>query len=191
MRLLRRLPLYALLLTLTQCSKCKNDPTPAKPEDQLPAATQTGANTFGCLLNGQPWKPNSFNGYPNLLLTYDPTYNGGSLLIKAYRYPDGAKQAQYIGLGGDQLTKMGTYTLTSPGSPTPSGPQIGFFFSDGNRSSPCDYYSLRQGATVTGQLTISRFDMTNKVVSGTFQCILEQPNCETITITQGRFDSKF
>ena len=45
----RKLPLYLCLATLTQCSKCKNDPAPT---DQLPAATQTGANTFGCLVNG-------------------------------------------------------------------------------------------------------------------------------------------
>lgn len=45
----------ALALLLTQCRK--NDDAPAKPEDQLPAATQTGANTFGCLLNGKPWMP--------------------------------------------------------------------------------------------------------------------------------------
>ena len=48
MKRIIRLPLYLSLALLTQCSKCKNDPTPAKPEDQLPPATQTGAGTFGC-----------------------------------------------------------------------------------------------------------------------------------------------
>ena len=185
-----RLPLYLALALLTQCSKCKQDPTPAKPEDQLPPATQTGAGTFGCLLNGQPWTPSGFNGYPHFLVNYDPTYHGGSLNIRTYRYPTGAKQAQYIGFGGDQLNKPGTYTLTALGSPTPPGP-YGAFFSDNNLSSPCDYYSVNQGATVKGQFTITRLDLSSGIISGTLECTLSQPGCDTIKITKGRFDGKF
>ena len=44
--------LLATLLGLSQCKK--NDSGPADPASQLPPATQSGANTFGCLLNGQP-----------------------------------------------------------------------------------------------------------------------------------------
>ena len=47
----RKLLLYLCLATPTQCSKCKKD-DPAL-LDQFPPATQTGANTFGCLVNGQ------------------------------------------------------------------------------------------------------------------------------------------
>lgn len=60
----RRLPLYLALVLLTQCSECKNDPTPRDPADQLPPATQTGANTFGCLVNGQPYTPSGSNSTP-------------------------------------------------------------------------------------------------------------------------------
>jgi hypothetical protein len=52
-------PLYLSLLLLTQCSKCKLDnPTPLPPKDPLsvlPAKTQTGASTFGCLVNGKAY----------------------------------------------------------------------------------------------------------------------------------------
>ena len=37
-----------LVMTLINCNKDKNS---------LPPETQTGANTFGCLLNGQVFKP--------------------------------------------------------------------------------------------------------------------------------------
>lgn len=182
--------LLLLAALLTQCSKCKQDPSPARPEDQLPPATQTGAGTFGCLLNGQPWKPSGFNGRPNLQAIYDPTFNGGSLDIKAYMYPTGAKQAQYIGFGGDQINKPGTYPLTAFGSPTPPGPYTAFF-SDGNQPSPCNYYSVNQGATVKGQLIITRLDLSSRIVSGTLECTLSRLGCDTIKITQGRFDNKF
>ncbi len=187
-----RLPFTPLLLAaLLGLSQCKHkNPSPAKPEDQLPPATQTGAGTFGCLLNGQPWKPSGFNGYPNFLVSYDPTYHGGSLSIRTYRYPTGAQDAQYIGFGGDQLNKPGTYPLTTLNSSTPLSPYTAFF-TDGNQSSPCDYYSGNQGATVKGQLTITRLDLSSGIVSGTLECTLSQPGCDTIKITQGRFDGKF
>ena len=47
------LSLLSIALLLMQCKK--DEPSP---EEQLPAATQTGANTFGCLINGQTWEPN-------------------------------------------------------------------------------------------------------------------------------------
>lgn len=187
---LTRLPLYLALALLTQCSKCKQDPTPAKPEDQLPPATQTGAGTFGCLLNGQPWTPGGFNGRPNIQVIYDPSFNGGNLDIRAYRYPSGLKQAQYIVFGGDQITKPGTYAITTT-NPAPAGPYT-VLFADGNVPSPCNMlYQGNIGATqVSGQFTITRLDKAQRIVSGTFSFTLSQPGCDTIKITQGRFDSK-
>ena len=77
------LPLAALL-GLSQCQK--KDAGPAKPEDQLPPATQTGAGTFGCLLNGQPWPLQGYSGRPNFITTYDAGYSNGSLAIRTYCY---------------------------------------------------------------------------------------------------------
>ena len=62
--------LLVALLSLSQCKK--NAPAPAA--EQLPPATQTGANTFGCLLNGQPWMPQGYNGTSNYSVYYDPIY---------------------------------------------------------------------------------------------------------------------
>lgn len=47
------LSLSVLLLTSAKCRKDKNN----NPIDQLPPETQTGANTFGCLVNGEVFKP--------------------------------------------------------------------------------------------------------------------------------------
>jgi len=181
--------LLAALLGLSQCKK--KDADPAKPEDQLPPATQTGAGTFGCLLNGQPWTPKGFNGYPNLLVTYDPTYHGGSLSITAYRYPTNAKQAQYIKFGGDQISKPGTYIIATTSNPSPPSTN-GVLFADGNIASPCNMYQAGIGATQTaGQFTITRLDPTTRVVSGTFSFSLSQAGCTAIQLTEGRFDSQF
>jgi len=88
-----KLPLYLALLLLTQCSKCKDDPTPADPAAGLPPATQTGANTFGCLINGQAYTPKGRVGLgDNFDVMYDPTFNGGDLSIGTYRVDNQGQQ---------------------------------------------------------------------------------------------------
>ena len=59
--------LSALLFTSAKCRKDKNN----NPVDQLPPETQTGANTFGCLVDGKVFKPagSSLSG-PNLAGIY-------------------------------------------------------------------------------------------------------------------------
>jgi len=189
----RCLLLLPLTLLLVQCHK--NSPDPAKPEDQLPAATQTGAGTFGCLLNGQPWTPSGGGllGTPNLLLTYDPSYHGGNLVLTAYRLvTSGTDQKQYIGFGGDQIGTLGTYTVHTPTAFPPSEPQsVGFY--DDSKSNPCNDYNnfiLHAGTTTTGHFTLTRLDKQQGIVSGTFEFTLTQPGCDTIKITNGRFDYK-
>ena len=180
--MLQKLPLYLALVLLTQCSKCKNDPRPVDPVSQLPPATQTGANTFGCLVNGQAYTPSGYNGTPNYAVVYDPGFQGGTLDVRSYRYPAPGK-SQYLVVGGVNISRTGTY----PFSPA----QAGAFFTDEFRSSPCDdYHSNRAGTTSTGSITLTRLDLQAGVISGTFAFTLAQPGCDTIKVTQGRFDKK-
>lgn len=61
----------ALSFLAAECDKEK-----LAPIDQLPPATQTGANTFGCLINGEVFKPSGSNlGGPVLSASYI-LYNG-------------------------------------------------------------------------------------------------------------------
>ena len=56
MKMFTHLLLSFLLITLFTFSNCKKN-KPTNPVDELPPETQTGANTFGCLVNGQVFKP--------------------------------------------------------------------------------------------------------------------------------------
>lgn len=47
--------LLTIILTLFSCNK--DDNKSQNPIDQLPPATQTGANTAGCLVNGEAFLP--------------------------------------------------------------------------------------------------------------------------------------
>ena len=47
--------IFLLLITSFALWSCDNkDDNPSNPIDQLPPETQTGANTFGFLVNGKP-----------------------------------------------------------------------------------------------------------------------------------------
>ena len=66
---------------------CKKDKTETTELSKLPAATQTGANTFGCLVNGKAWVAQNDCFYlcdSPFKILYDGAL-GGNLYIKATR----------------------------------------------------------------------------------------------------------
>ncbi|MDB5233680.1 MAG: hypothetical protein JWR44_673 [Hymenobacter sp.] len=174
--MLRRLPLYLCLLLLTQCSKCTQD----DPSPQLPAATQTGANTFGCLVNGQVYTPAGRVGLgQNFYVSYDQAFNGGSLVVGTYRATASTRTA--LSIIAANIRGPGTYSF---------GPGAGIYgdYSDQNRSVPCDtYYGGDTRTFSRGTLTITRLD---GIIAGTFEFTLAKPGCDTLRVTQGRFDGK-
>ena len=180
------------VLLLTQCSKCKrDDPTPSDPASQLPAPTQTGAGTFGCLLNGQPWTPSGTLNVPNFFVLYDPTFQGGTLEVQAYRlFGNATSIGQYLKFGGDGVKGTGSYPVIASVFPPVLGTWTTYFM-DTSKNAPCNYYNLLPGTTsVTGYVLLTRLDKQQGIVSGTFEFTLTQPGCDTIKVTQGRFDYK-
>ena len=173
-----RLPalLLAALLGLSQCKK--HDPDPA---DQLPPATQTGAGTFGCLVNGRPWTPKGNDRTSNYTVSYDPTYRKGTLNMGTYRnIGKGANDYQIVGFYADSIPASGAYSLAIPNH------QEGIFI---DRTKTCQFpgndpYFRR------GTLIITRLDLQAGIISGTFDFTLAKPGCDTLKVTQGRFDKK-
>lgn len=164
------LPALALLL-LTQCKK-------ADPESALPPETQTGANTFGCLLNGQPWTPQGNDGTANYTSYLDKDANGDIFDIHTYQISQRQSMVLYV----TRIKGIGTYSFRSPQRSRASFD---------NQIAGC-YWSSRDSATTyrRGTLTITRLDRSAGVVSGTFAFTLYQPGCDSVRVTQGRFDRK-
>ncbi|WP_310394080.1 DUF6252 family protein [Hymenobacter sp.] len=178
------LPLYLALVLLTQCSKCKNDPRPRDPAAALPPATQTGANTFGCLVNGQPYTPKGNNGTSNLYILYDAGFRGGALGIQTYRI-DGNRR-QYLSIDMAPVTTTGIYSFARP-----AGICTANYADTPGVANGCNLiYSDQDVAYRSGQLAITKFDTRNRIVSGTFSFKLLQAGCDTLKVTQGRFDAK-
>ena len=151
-----------IALTALQCEKEKQG------IDGLPPITQEGKNTFGFLLNGEVWLPKGGLLDQKLDLSYDPNYKGGTFNIIASQNSD-----QYMALGNDGINQSGVYPLY-------------VYFSD--TSTECDYLIDRTKSV--GILTISKIDLTNKFISGTFEFKLEKEGCPDINATDGRFDLK-
>ena len=168
--------LLAALLGLSQCKKNDSDPV-----DQLPPATQTGANTFGCLVNGQVWTPQGNDGTANYTVSYDPTFKKGTLNVTAYRLSDNGADQQTIGFYSDSIQATGTYRIVAKGRH-----QAGVV----DRRSGCQYYSQDMGTYGRGEFVITHLDKQAGIISGTFAFTLYKPGCDSIRVTDGRFDRK-
>lgn len=149
----------------------------------LPPATQEGKNTLGFLLNGEPWTPKGFNGTANLSIDFDPSINNGIFSISAYRIITNNDRT-YFGIGvNDSINTITTPKKYYLGNNT----LYGSYFSNNN----CTFDYFDSTVIRSGTLTITKLDRTNRIISGTFNATLSKAGCETINITEGRFDMKY
>ncbi|MDX9845883.1 MAG: hypothetical protein RBT74_02780 [Tenuifilaceae bacterium] len=162
-------PLLALLLALCLTGCEKNNPF--APGTELPPETTTGANTFGCLVNGKVWRNGGyFNPAESLNM---PEMSEARLQIAAIRKVS------------DTLSGIGIYIFNShirTGLYLCDSLNINIKFSNG---AICWYEYAQQGS-----IEITRYDIEEGIVSGRFNAILKMDNCEDIEITEGRFDLK-
>ncbi len=178
---------YSLLifcmLVFAYCKKQKII-LPQPPVEQLPAATQEGKNTCGFLVNGKLWLPKGKrgNGSPNLTWWYDAGYRNGTFNINGYRYekPDDSLFTSFV-IGISNCTTTGVYMLNK----TAAG---GAMYS--NYYKNCTYYTHDTLPGHNSYINITKFDLQNRIIAGTFQFSMVKPGCDTIRITEGRFDIK-
>ncbi len=154
---------------------------------ELPPATQTGANTFGAKVDGVMWAPQGFGPFPanNLLKA---TYNSATsiLLINARNFSSSPNETEFeIQLAG--VTGPGTYLLNK-NTPRLSVSSYGYFFK--NRLNPVEEWITT--ADYTGSVTITKLDVVNLIVSGTFQfdALSSATPSNIMSVTEGRFDIK-
>ena len=168
--------LLAVPLLWGGCSWLKNDNAPLDPVERLPPITTTGANTFGCLLNGEPWVVcGGFLETSRLSASYG--YQSNMLRISGTRWCKASRDNVLI-----------ASTVDGPGLYEYRRAEYD------NREIECqdvlDPYRLLEGAD--NRLEILRLDKENYIMSGTFQCTLVHAKCgDTIHITEGRFDYKW
>ena len=178
-------PLLCLCFCFAQCKK-----TSSTQEDQLPPATQTGANTFGCLVNGTAFTPSVPLPLDKstLSMVYDQGYKNGTINIYADNKNSDVNTS--IGFSSSGINDIGTYTT---GFYTRYNSKYNLFIGYANAISGCaiGVTDSPYNPIDTGLLTITKFDKINRVFAGTFSATMYSTTCDTIKITNGRFDLKF
>ncbi|MEJ7676404.1 MAG: DUF6252 family protein [Segetibacter sp.] len=175
--------LYLLLfISISFFPGCKKN----KPAiDQLPLATQTGAGTFGCLVDGKVFKPKGspFAG-PILSCAYQYINDGYSFQLKARQ--DIGDETLSVGLFTDSLAiAQGQTIKLFQNSVGKAYGQIGKYKIG---SSGSLYYTIPTGF---GEIKITKFDETNRIVSGTFWFDAINSNSEKVQVREGRFDMHY
>ena len=189
--------LLSVFLSLASCSKDSSSSG-----FQLPPETQTGANTFGCIINNQVFYPRDgtstlFNpGGKGLILwgdPSDPTGLGNYEEIEIRNLQD-AKPANsmIIHLQGFAQIGVGEY-FWHPSNFYNSidGLMQNYVYAKIYDASVNGwrYYGSYENS---GKVTITRYDFINRIVSGTFSGKLRLLNGNTeLDVLNGRFDIKW
>lgn len=167
------------LLTFTACSK---------DVDELPPATETGANTFGAKLNGDFWVPQGFGVVPTAPILEARFQGNNTVLINARNFSRSPTETEFeIYLVG--ITGPGTFLLNQNTSKVP-GASASYGYYEVRRFRPEEEYIT--SSTHTGVVTITRYDVANRIISGTFSFTaadISDPS-KTINVTEGRFDAE-
>jgi hypothetical protein len=205
---------YALLLLLalvaTSAGGChwgKDDPPPKQPNplDALPPETNTGEDTFGCLINGVPFVARyrgdadarfDYSGWANdsiQMMILNITGFRDSKVIKdnlrftgfAFNFPNVSESSpRILKLVSNGQLRTGTFGVTVDARHLPSN---------------YPYTDIRSKDTDTGTLEITHYrrnftstsDTGANVISGRFSFEINHPKAGKISVTHGRFDSHF
>ena len=173
--------ILALVYTALIAGSCKknNDKSPI---EQLPPETQTGANTFGCLIDGKAFIPKGDPFGGPIKKAFYQFVNGKYVFgISARRSEN--ESSQVVGIGGDSIQiTVGAFDLASVGSGKMAG---GYTYRDLSNLGGIQY-----GTTEVhrGQLVIKKFDTLNQIVSGTFWFDAINASGQKIEVREGRFD---
>jgi hypothetical protein len=176
MKLLKIAWLFAIAFPLIFAS-CKKEI-----EDSLPPATQTGAGTFGCKINGKVYVPkgSSGTGAPNPKVQYDVDLQGKPYLsIETFQYPSDNTGCR---ITFRYLENTGFFSVKD---------SLRFDYGWPSVIGDCGNSSADPNIFSTGGGVITSINLANRIVSGTFAFKVKNSICDTIFITDGRFDIKF
>jgi hypothetical protein len=187
---MKRFYIYALVICYTilsiSCKKNNNTATDPNNIPGLPPATQSGANTFGCLVNGVPWVPQGNDGTPNLSIDYDPGFNNGTFEIYAKNFLNASSATTLRISIIDSLNFVIAPKTTLVTKNSIAVLQYG-------KLNNCIITSRNSDTTITssGNIKILIHDKQKRIIAGTFEGYLSKTGCDTLTISKGRFDFKF
>ncbi|WP_290478225.1 MULTISPECIES: hypothetical protein [unclassified Leeuwenhoekiella] len=157
---------------------CNKDDDGCRGVDCLPPKTQTGENTFGCLLDGKPF-----------------ILKGGvNPLDCVYQLIDGKWYFQLQGNNEDENFLGRAIIINTIDKEIEEGASYDLVEEKAGNA-----YAIFSNNTIfsftssenPGELYISKLDMSNQIVSGTFSFEIVDNEGNLRRITEGRFDMRF
>ncbi len=158
-----------------------------KEVEELPAATQTGANTFGAKVDGEFWVPKAFGPINANTILEVRILGAQDFFIHARNFSTSPTETEFeFFLKG--VTAPGTYQLNTNVSYPSTAASYGYYVK--RRFSPLNEWIT--SSMHTGSVTISKVDLVTRIIAGTFQFTAADiiDPTKVIVVSEGRFDLK-
>jgi hypothetical protein len=179
-----------LILLATFTLSCCNKDEDKTPIEQLPPATTTGANTAGCLVNGQAFLPKGSSQFgPTLSCFYQQLQDGYHLGLGIADKSNGNIKAVNISLNPNELNENTTYHLVAivNGSANYNS-NFGEYTIYSNITNDIKFTTTN---TYFGELKITKLNIQQRIVSGTFWYDAINTQGDIVKIREGRFDMHY
>jgi hypothetical protein len=174
--------LIAICMTVFAVQSCKKTPPP-EPDNPwgLPNATQEGKNIFACRVNGENWisekgiRKIGGEGVSNERIYVSGNLSEGELSFERFviNIYDNVNKEE-IFLFNDTILRYVEYSTLNNDC----------FYKNGG-------YGTSRAKSYEGKLTLTKFDTINKILSGTFWFNINTDYCDTMKVTDGRFDINY
>ena len=164
------------LILLISCNK----------DSELPPVTENGNGTFGAKVDGVAWAPKGFGPFPaNDIL--EARMSGTTITINARNFASSPNETEFQ-LTIFNVTAPGIYPLNTDVSHPNGAASYGYYVK--RRYTPENEWITN--STYTGHVTITKIDMVNRIVAGTFEFnAINMYNApQPLVVTEGRFDVK-
>ncbi len=173
--------LISLVFTAYSCSK-NDTPTPPTPLEQLPPATKVGANTAGCLVNGEAFLPKGFFPSGNLICYY---INQNNFSLDISNKENNNVKSIIIGVQNLNIVIDESVNLNMKRDANSRFAEYNILRDNGND----ELHTTTP--EVIGELIITHHDYDNAIISGTFWFDAINNAGEKVEVREGRFDMEY
>lgn len=161
--------LVTIILTALLCCSCDGENFSADPT-LMPPATQTGANTFGCLIDGWVYTGQRYDSDDKA--SYYPAHSEDEKAIVSIYVRVGSNASISFNIIDPKERNITIYSASEGVSDDQTIYTDAIFKNENNQEEKLE----------DGMINITRFDLNNRIISGTF---------EGGRIKEGRLDLKF
>ncbi|MEO9474344.1 MAG: hypothetical protein ABJG41_02385 [Cyclobacteriaceae bacterium] len=163
--------LLSFILFFSSC-ELLDQKKPKTELEKLPPLTTTGENTFGCLVNGKALVPKRSTKSGAI-------FQNNELFIGA-DFDNPNRSISIIVFDGSSVAIGNVFDLTD------TLKSYSRYFVRDQRL--CDYDTH---STIVGSLKIGLLDSENRIISGEFDFTKILGECDTLRVTNGRFDLQY